>query len=256
VNQSKIFLFVILTLAFISSSCDIYTTALGETFARDDSYLSSFSANEILGSDANSDDKLEALSTKTDEELTSLSTEDKETILDITLGESIAMDEIGTLIDEIYSIDSEDDIDTEALLDSVIDIINPIDTTAALVLLNDPDTLETADATSLLNASVALIAQAASELISTDIDIISNLEDSSLDINTSTTDEIIEAMMGEDVSDTIKQNLTTAINTLKVLTGNEVTIDGETVDRDITEDNASLVGSPYTLNDLLEGLGL
>ena len=252
-NHSKSFLFGILTLAFISGSCDIYTTALGETFARDDSYLTSFSATNILESDATSEEKLEALSSKSDEELTSLSTEDKDTILDITLGESIAMDKITSVLDDI---DLDDDIDADALLDSVMDIINPVDTTAALVLLNDTATLATADASSLLNASVALIAQAASELNTTDIDIISNLEDSSLDINTSTTDDIIEAMVGSDASDSITQNLTAAINTLKALSGNEVSIDGETVTRDTTNDEASLIGSSYTLSDLLEGVGL
>lgn len=255
---------LVLCTVLVTTSCEIFTNSLATSLARDESdLLSNYDAAEILSAD-NTDASavLEALATKDAEEILKLDTDDKETILSTTLGESIDISGAKSLLESLIESDSESELDISTLLDDIFECIDEdTNTTAAVTLLTDAETLETADTGSITEASIAILAQSAETLNSANIDLVANFENSEIDITEATTEDIVETLIGtestlsEEEMTTLETNLTAAINALKVVSGTTTTItnsDGvETeVTREVDED-VSILGL-ISLEDILD----
>lgn len=291
-KYTKIILTVLISTALITTSCDIFTTSLGEAFANPDA-LSNASASAIVDSDDSTETEiLSALSKKTTEEITSLSDEQKETVLKSTLGASIAMDKLGNLTDQLSDLMGDGDTDEESepdgeesedsmkdMISDAFSLIQDVDTKATATLLTDSATLKTADANTIASASLALIAQAAKsvqgdnkltndedEVSVTLIDNLTNYKpqegESDFDLETSTTADIVSIMMtgttdGIDETDEedveTKAELTAAITALQLLsTGKTTTADGSEVERSFTTTNEN----GETVDEEISVLGL
>ncbi|HZK20347.1 MAG TPA: hypothetical protein VFC68_06450 [Treponemataceae bacterium] len=268
-KTNRIFVTLLVAVLFLITSCEFFTHSLGEGFARDQAkLLAKSSASSILTASGSMSEKaiLEALGTKSKEELKGLSKSDKETVLNITFDGSLNTSQIAPLADEFLNNQSgtSPEQGMQNLANQLVDLITPVNTSAAQELLNDQQTLETVAGNQLANAAFALLAQSAKELnnSSPPIDIMGNMgnQEPPLNLQTSTTQDIVDAMLDNPTSanENASDQLVTAINTLKVLSGAPIDLDGngttEVVPRPENEDITLFGALPLT--DLLSQIGL
>lgn len=219
---------VISLIAF--GSCQMFTTSLGKGFARDQTkQLEKASSGDLADALATPKDSktataiLEVLATKDTAEIQALSNEQKAAVLNTALDASVTIQD---LKDQASALLGEGDTDTNQIITNICNAVNPVNT-AAIVAILSGDT-SSIDASSLANASLALVAQVAK---ATDVtQVMKNFETKNADIDTILTNAkdnptanataipaVVEAILGADASEASKDNLTAAINTMAEL---------------------------------------
>lgn len=159
---------IIVTVVFSLSSCNFFTTSVGKGLARDNSNIYSGQSSSDLVSLASSPEAindpessskiLEALGDKSDEELRGLSGDDKNTVLNLMVGNTITSDTMSDILEEVQNINSRP---LEDVVDGMLENIEITDTRAVASLLHDETSLSQIDPKTGCLAALCLIAQVA-----------------------------------------------------------------------------------------------
>lgn len=203
---------VISLIAF--GSCQMFTTSLGKGFARDQTkQLAKASSAELADALATPKDSktataiLEVLATKDTAEIQALSNEQKAAVLNTALDASVTIQD---LKDQASALLGEGDTDTNQIITNICNAVNPVNT-AAIVAILSGDT-SSIDASSLANASLALVAQVAK---ATDVtQVMENFEGVTIDSSTDIDNTVNQILKGTDATEETKANLKAALNTM------------------------------------------
>lgn len=192
------------------SACDsVFTTSLGSWLAREIDY-SSLSLDELLQLAAtrgvtNSDEAkkiLAALAAMSEDALAALSVEQKSAILNTAINATFSMDSLLSLVDSVS------DEDADSALEQIYNLANSdIDMTAVSIILQDEETLASADVDTILLASVALVTATA--------------DDESIDSLTNAISDAVESgstdSLDESLSDELLETAETVYNVVTAL---------------------------------------
>lgn len=257
-------IFCITVLLSTLFSCELYTSSLAKELARDqDEILKNLSASALADmatgiESANPETAkaiMKTLGHISQEELTSLLIEDKEAILNLALDATIPIGALKSITEPL--IDGGDDVSDDEATDMVTNIINnsnAFDTTALTTLLSDKKTMETADPSTLANAAVASITQIANR-VDGGADKFTD-PDNNIDFEGESTEVIVEKLLGKDPNETDKDELSVAINVIKLLQNpDDPVANGTGVERHDIDSNDVTVLGVISLDDILSGLG-
>lgn len=223
IRLSKLALAALLSLSLFS--CNFFTNSLGTWAKRDvKSEYNKKSSEELvklLDDDNLATDKetsaavLEALGAKSD--LKSLPVEQKEKVLDLMTTTTLS---IGTLIDSVQDILSQDNPDASSVISSILECVSPADTAATLTILGDTETLDNADPLTIMMAATSVVAQIAKEndLANKTSAIASEIQE--VIANGKNTDAAVDAVLGAAVSPEAKKDLKVVFDSLQHLASN------------------------------------
>lgn len=139
--------------------------------------------------------------------------EDKEKVLDLVSSNTISMKTISGALEQV----SNQTTDADSIIKTIVDSVDTVDTKAAVTLLNDPETLNNADATTLALASVSVLAQVAKqnpEAVQSDT---MTTELANVFQGSKTVDEAVASCAGSSATQQEKDELKAAFNAIQVL---------------------------------------
>lgn len=215
-GKKTVILFTVISLIGFGS-CQMFTTSLGKDLARDQTkQLAKASSAELADALATPKDSktataiLEVLATKDTAEIQALSNEQKAAVLNTALDASVTIQD---LKDQASALLGEGNTDTNQIITNICNAVNPVNTAAIVAILNG-DT-SSIDASSLANASLALVAQVAK---ATDVtQVMENFEGVTIDSSTNIDNTVNQILDGPGATEETKANLTAALNTLVAL---------------------------------------
>lgn len=190
-----------LSCLLLFSACDsFFSTSVASWLARDIDY-SSLSLDELLtlaatrGATSSDEAKkiLAALANFSEDELLSLSAEQKESILATAINATLDLNAVLSLTDTIT------DGDTSDILDQIYDLANSdVDMTAVSIILQDEDTLATADVDTIILAGAAYVISEADNVEDIDTSMASDVVDA---LKERDEEELANSMFGDYLDD-------------------------------------------------------
>ncbi len=209
------------------TSCDFFTTSFAKDLVRpaDEMFKEANTADLVdLAKDAASTNPdvaagiMNELANRPDE-LKDLDIKDREEILGLAVDATLPMSAITGALENIdlENMENMTEEDTVAIIDSVFENIAEFDTGALQTLLADPNTLETADTSTLADAAIVSLVQTVGS------DGIKNLMDNAGSINTTgTVDDVVNSIaVATGVDDSKKGDLQTTAKVIQLLMGQD-----------------------------------
>lgn len=209
--------FILLTVAFTLSSCEIFTTSVGKNLARDNSEIYDKQSSsdlielattpEAINDPEVSAQILEALGKKND--LTSLSAEEKDVVLNLMIGSTITTDTISETLESIQNL--TEDAEVVDLFDTLLDTVDDADINAVVMLLNDPNSLDQMNPFNAMMSAMCIMAQVAKD--EEGISTFSNINQAIDELNNGTSvDDILNGTLFASVSEETKDAVEVALN--------------------------------------------
>lgn len=241
------------------TSCDAFSTSLGtnyfgQDFSRDyENRFTNIESTEDLADLATNDYVLRdsnacialinELSTRSEADITSLTLEAQESIMNLLV---TAVLPLSTIVSSLQGLTTDTPTSSEtALIDSIVESAKSVDPSAIVTLLGQNSTLATADTTSLMITSIALITQIVSTEMTADseataserfIDIKNAI--TSLQVGTTAEQAVSTAITDNVITSNSADQLEAIINVVLVLGGEStLTYQDEPIDRsgDVSE---------------------
>lgn len=258
-----VLLFLSLSVFFLFSACQMFTTSLGKAFQRNQQdFLKRAEASDLLvfmqGANASNPDTMKAvlnlLSDKSSEELRDLSLSEKETALTLTLDATLPMEKVSEIAAQASDLASGAAPDKAGeVVKKLLGDIDTFNTKASVQLLSDPEAMRKADPNVLANAAVAVMLQVTAKNGGYD-KIKQNIQgNGSVDFQADTADQIVNKMLNASASEDDKNALKAAVNAVKLLSGADNAVDGAgkpVPKRDIDPKEVKLLGL-MPLGDIL-----
>jgi len=223
-------------LIIVAVSCSFFTTSWGSGLKRDtaeqleeletDDLAKLLTDPDYLSDPESIASLLEALGAKTPEEIKNLSPEEKKAILDLTVSAGIPISSLPGILDQAASGSAG------SALSSLIESTDVIDVNAAAAVLTDPETLETADTTTITAAAVTVLVQvAAAETADAPDqgaavdDFVNNITDTVANSpQGSTAEDIVDQMIADgDISEESREEMIAVTTAIQVLSGTSPT---------------------------------
>ncbi len=248
-NKSKVFTFVIFALCiYLLMSCEMFSFSIAKSFSRDYSdLLSDASVNELLSlaqdvESGNVDIAASLLNEFSEEDLSKLTIKEKESILELAFDATLSMGSLSNLTGELF--DDDVKVNYSIFLGKVFDEVRQCNTDAINELLSSPDVLKSAStdilSTAAITSTFQLIANSelntSQEAVETFEKVVArsefqNVDENSVEILASALVAELYPSAKDDNKNKLESELTNSLNVLLLLSGNDLTVDNETINR-------------------------